>query len=42
MEKTGKGAGWKKQVEIGGAFELVDSVNQYARRRGSLLPDMLV
>jgi len=32
---------WKKRVEIGGVFELVDSVNEYARRRSSLLPGVL-
>jgi len=31
---------WKRGVEIGGAFELVDSINKYARRRSSLLADL--
>ena len=32
--------GWKQGVEIGGVFELVDSVNEYARRKNSMLPDL--
>ena len=44
MEDVKKGKAlkeWKKGVDMGGAFELVDSVNEYARRRSSLLADPL-
>ncbi len=37
-KKAKASEGWKRGVEIGGVFELVDSVNEYARRRSSLLP----
>jgi len=42
MENAKKGKAlkeWKKGVEMGGTFELVDSINEYARRRSSLLAD---
>ena len=37
MEKVKKQGSWKRKAELGGAFELVDSVNEYARQRNSVL-----
>ncbi|MFA6327896.1 MAG: hypothetical protein WCY41_00435 [Candidatus Micrarchaeia archaeon] len=37
MKKAKKEEERKRNVSIGGAFELVDSINEYARRKNSVL-----
>lgn len=37
MKKAKKGSGAVREAPMGGAFRLVDSINEYARQRGFAL-----